>query len=235
MNRIVAKLCFGIMLAVACASGEEAPVVEKLVQVKHVEADQRLHNLFDVLGVRVSDRVGGYIALKGSKDAVAAAEEALHHMDEETPESNVELTGWLVVASTHSAPELQPLPEDLASVAKQLKAAFGYADLRVLTSFVVRTRAGSEMRNNGQFSNELVGGKEYSSYSFHVNRVEVAGDAAGTHRIRLDNVQLSLGNGNLSSDVDLNEGQKVVIGKTTMGIAAGMPLILVLSTHVVTE
>jgi hypothetical protein len=225
------------MLAAACASGEDAPVVEKLVQVKHVEVDQRLHNLFDILGVRVSDRVGGYIALKGPKEAVAAAEEALHGMDVDKPELNVELTGWLVVASSSPVPELQPLPADLTSVAKQLKAAFGYADLRVITSFVVRTRAGSEMRNEGQFSNELVGGKEYSFYSFHVNRVEVAGEAAGSHRLCLDNVQLRLGSGTggLTSDVDLMEGQKVVIGKTSMGVTTGMPLILVLTTRVITE
>jgi hypothetical protein len=232
MNRLIAKLCFGFMLAAACASADD---VEKLVQVKHVEADQRLHNLFDVLGVRVSDRVGGYIALKGSADAVAAAEEVLHHMDEEKPAMNVELTGWLVVASSQPAPALQPLPEDLAAVARQLKAAFGYSDLRVLTSFVVRTRAGSDMRDNGQFSNELVGGKGYSGYGFHVNRVEVTGDGTGAHRLRLDNVSLSLGEGNLSSDVDLNEGQKVVIGKTSMGIATGTPLILVLTARVITE
>jgi hypothetical protein len=232
MNRLIAKLCFGFMLAAACASAED---VEKLVQVKHVEVDQRLHNLFDILGVRVSDRVGGYIALKGPKDAVAAAEEALHSMDVDKPPVNVELTGWLVVASSQPPAALQPLPADLASVAKQLKAAFGYADLRVLTSFVARTRAGSDIRNNGQFSNELIGGKEYSSYDFRVHKVEVAGDGVGARRLRLDGVSLMVGNGVLSSDIDLIEGQKVVIGKTSMGSATGTPLILVLSVRVITE
>jgi hypothetical protein len=107
MNRILATVCIGTLIAAACARAEDAKdakdpnIVEKLVQVKHVEPNQQLRNLFDVLGVRMSDSVGGYIALRGSKESVAAAEEALHRMDVEKPPVDVELTGWLVMAPAH--------------------------------------------------------------------------------------------------------------------------------------
>ena len=231
MNKLIAKLCFGLVLAAACASAEDALVAERLVEVKHLQVNQELRNLFDTLGVHVSDRVGNYIALKGSKEAVAAAEEALHRMDVEKPEPSVEVTGWLLVSSTMAG--LEPLPEELASVAKQLKTAFRYGDLKLLTSFVARTRSGSFVITNGQVANDLVDSsvKGFSSqpFSFRANKVEVIGDAAGTHRLRLDHAVLTVGPGSLESDVDLKEGQKVVIGKTDAG---HMPLILVLTARV---
>jgi hypothetical protein len=231
MNRLIAKLCLGFMLAAVCASAEDALIAERLVELKHLQVNQELRNLFDTLGVHVSDRVGNYIALKGSKDAVAAAEEALHRMDVDKPELNVELTGWLVVASSKLT-GLEPLPEELSSVAKQLKTAFGYDDLKLLTSFVQRTRAGSYVMEGGLVTNDLVaGGKGVSSqsYSFKVNKVEVSGETAGARKVRLENTQLVMGPAGLSSDVDLKEGQKVVIGKTDAG---HMPLILVLTARV---
>jgi len=232
MTRFIARLCLGFALAAVCASAEDAVITEKLVEVKHLQVNQDLRNLFDTLGVHVSDRVGSYVALKGTKDAVAAAEEALHRMDVDKPELNVELTGWLVVSSSTVA-GLEPLPEELASAAKQLKTAFGYSDLKVLTSFVERTRAGSSVMTGGLVTNDLIvaGSKGVSSqsYSFKVNKVEVSGEPTGAHRVRLQNAQLTMGPAGLSSDVDLKEGQKVVIGKTDAG---HMPLILVLTARV---
>jgi len=237
MNRILATVCIGTLIAAACARAEDAKdakdpnIVEKLVQVKHVEPNQQLRNLFDVLGVRMSDSVDGYIALKGSKDAVAAAEEALHRMDVEKPPVDVELTGWLVMTPLRGT-DGSELPTELTPVAKQLKTAFGYPDLRLLTSFVLRTRAGSGGDSGGLIDRDF--------YSFKTNRVDVDGDTAGSHKIRLITVRFTCHKSNLETDVDLNEGQKVVIGKTSMLYGGpesteSAPLILVLSARVLSE
>jgi hypothetical protein len=225
MNRWIAKVCLGALFVTACAHAED---IQKLVEVKHVQPTQQLRNLFDVLGVRMSDPVGGYIALKGSKDAVAAAEEVLHRVDVEKPPQDVEITGWLVVAAVSGTPGTQALPEELTSVAKQLKTAFGYADLRLLTSFVLRTRAVSGGSSGGPLDG--------ASYNFSASRVDVTGDTPGVHKLRLTAVHLSCNNSNLLTDVDLNEGQKVVIAKTSMTWGRQTtPLILVLSARVLSE
>jgi hypothetical protein len=227
MNKLFAKLCLGFMIAAACASAEDAVITERLVEVKHLQVNQDLRNLFDTLGVHVSDRVGNYIALKGTKDAVSAAEEALHRMDIDKPEPGVEITGWLVV-STSTGTDGTDLPADLTSVAKQLKEAFGFANLRLLTSFVLRTRAGGTGQSSGLVDGDF--------YNFSANRVDVTGDAAGTHKVHLASVHLSCHKSDLHTDVDLNEGQKVVIGKTSMAYGSGTaPLILVLTARVITE
>jgi hypothetical protein len=245
MKRLFLKVCFGVLFAAACANAQDTAkdpkdpnIVEKLVQVKHVEPNQQLRNLFDVLGVRMSDSVGGYIALKGSKDAVAAAEETLHRMDVEKPPEDVELTGWLVMAPSHGT-DGSDLPAELMPVAKQLKSAFGYADLRLLTSFVLRTRAGGSGDSGGPIGGDF--------YNFSASRVDVSGETAGAHKLRLTAVHLSCNKSNLLTDVDLSEGQKVVIAKTSMLYAIrnrdlsrfdapeSTPLILVLSAHVLAE
>jgi len=225
MNRWIVKVCLGVLFAAAAVRAED---IQKLVEVKHVQPTQQLRNLFDVLGVRMSDPVGGFVALKGSKDAVAAAEEVLHKMDVEKPAEDVEITGWLVVAPTHEYGEAQPLPEELTPVAKQLKAAFGYADLRLLTTFSVRTRAGSPATMNG------VTGPGF--YNFDARRVDVSGDTSGAHKLHLNELRFDCNKSILQTDVDLNEGQKIVIGKTNMYAEPGnIPLILVLSARVVSE
>jgi hypothetical protein len=197
------------------------------VQVKHVEPNQSLHNLFDVLGVRMSDSVGGYIALRGSKESVAAAEEALHRMDVEKPPVDIELTGWLVMAPSHGTDGLE-LPAELTPVAKQLKTAFGYADLRLLTSFILRTRAGGSGDSGGPIGGDF--------YNFSASRLDVSGETVGAHKLRLTAVHLSCNKSNLLTDVDLTEGQKVVIAKTSMTFShETTPLILVLSAHVLSE
>jgi hypothetical protein len=233
MNRILTTVCIGILFAAACVRAEDAKdakepnVIEKLVQVKHIEPNQQLHNLFDVLGVRMSGSVGGYIALQGEKDAVAAAEEALHRMDVEKPPVDVELTGWLVMAPSHGT-DGSELPAELTPVAKQLKTAFGYADLRLLTSFILRTRAGGSGDSGGPIGGDF--------YNFSASRVDVSGETAGAHKLRLTAVHLSCNKSNLLTDVDLTEGQKVVIAKTSMTFShETTPLILVLSARVLSE
>ena len=228
MNRWIVRICLGALFAGACASAQVGvlpPEVQKLVEVKHVQPTQQLRNLFDVRGVRMSDPVGGYIALRGSKDAVAAAEEVLHKMDVEKPAQDVEITGWLVIESAH---ESDPVPEELAPVVKQLRAAFGYSNLRLLTSFTLRTRAGGSGNTGGPIGPGF--------YNFSTSRVDVSGEAAGAHKLHLMAVHFDCSKSNLMTDVDLAEGQKVVIGKTSMSYGSTpAPLILVLSARVVSE
>src|SRR5581483_1510991 len=102
MKRLTAILFFGLALA----AGQVTPVltatsnVQKLVAVKHVQTtDPQVASLMSTLGLRASGPVAGYIVLNGPKEAVAAAEEVLLKMDQQKPSPDIELTGWLIVAS----------------------------------------------------------------------------------------------------------------------------------------
>jgi len=242
MRRLFALL--PIALAAVCVRAQEKqapPDVPKVVQLKHIEPDGRLLDLLRTLGVSASGRVGGYIALRGPRDAVAVAEEAIQRMDvTQKPQADIDLRGWIVMNAPGDSQirEAAPLPEELAGVAKQLKAAFGYGHLQLLTSFMLRTRAEDGGNAGGQIP--LVTTAPPIVYRFDFRRIDVEGDTPEARKLHINNLQLryDVPNGpslNLSTTVDLTDGQKVVIGKTSLSSGAEIPLILVLSAHVVTD
>ncbi len=231
MNRMLAKLLI-VALAAVCARAEDTapkePVVRKLVAVKYLEPDNQLRRLLDILGVTASDRVAGYIAISGQKDAVAAAEEAIKHMDVQRHEPDIEVTGWLLVTKAQAG---EAIPAELEGVAKQLRAAFGYGNLQILTSFVLRTQDGHGGRTGGTTSESGV----LHDYGFGINTVNLSTSETGVREIQLNRVDFSAGSPVriIADNLDLREGQKVVIGKTSIG--SDSPLILVLSCRVIGE
>lgn len=230
MNRMLAKLLI-VALAAVCARAEDTapkePVVRKLVAVKYLQPDYQLRSLLGILGVQVSDPVAGYIAISGQKDAVAAAEEAIHHMDVQKRAEDIEITGWLLVTKAQAG---EAVPAELAGVAKQLRAAFGYGNLQLLTNFVLRTRDGGGGQTRGITSEP----GPLNNYGFNINTVNVETTEPGTHDIQLTRADFSAGSIRIVADhLDMKEGQKVVIGKTSVGSES--PLILVLSCRVIGE
>src|SRR5581483_8525454 len=236
MRRLFALL--PIALAAVCVRAEEKqapPDVPKVVQLKHIEPDGKLLDLLRTLGVSASGRVAGYIALRGSKEAVAVAEEAIQKMDvPQRPQPDIDLRGWIVMNVPHGGGDREgaPLPEELEGVAKQLRAAFGYSNLRLLTGFMLRTRAEDGGNTGGQIP--LVPTAPPIFYQFDFHRIDVEGDPPAPRKLHINNLALrcDVPNArpvNLSTAVDLTDGQKVVIGKTSLVSGAEIPLILVLS------
>ena len=229
MTRMLAKLMI-VALAAVCARAEDTapkePAVRKLVAVKYLQPDGQLRRLLGILGVEVSDRVGDYVAISGQKDAVAAAEEAIHHMDVQKRAEDVEVTGWLLVTKAQAG---EAVPAELAGVATQLRAAFGYGNLQVLTSFVLRTRDGDGCHTGGMTSEP----GQLHNYSLRINTVNIATSERGTREIQLTRVDFGAGDSIriVADHLDIKEGQKVVIGKTSVG--SDSPLILVLSCRVI--
>jgi hypothetical protein len=145
------------------------------------------------------------------------------------------------------------LPADLEPVAKQLRSVFGYADIRLLDSALIlgRETKGSEV--SGTLSGlieglKLEGLKTPSIYRLRVKNIRVEQGGKG-NAVLLEDFRFSAkipyetgaGPGgfqyqfmDLGFDTDLNvlEGQKVVVGKSHIG-ETKEALILVLSARVV--
>jgi|SRR5579884_1700117 len=248
-----------LIFAAALAVGQTIPLVpstsdvQKLVPVKHVQTtDPQLRSLFDTLGVKATGPLAGYIVLKGPKDAVAAAEEVVQKMDLQKPAPDIEVTGWVIIAS-RSDTGLQPAPAALEPVMKQLKAAFGYSRLALLTNFVVRAHAGARGQTNGAILPAM--GVNFGDFDFSFLDAALAVDDHERRQIHLYRMSFAISTGGghnvqFISDVDLAEGQKVVIGKTSvapklpalsvsgngsMAEAGETPLMLVLSAHVASD
>jgi len=218
------------------AWGQDPKPDRKLIQLHYVDAG-RVRNLAGTFAGRdlvidANDSLH-WIAVRGPAEMVAAFEEAVKKLD--TPPLGFELTVYLISASPQPGDHL---PEALASTAKQLHTVFAYKGYDLLESFVLRGK-------DGQRNANADGAIKTSTYQFRYNRASVLDGAAKT--VSLENLSLQLRtpagrvdskgnpemkNTGLSTDVDIRDGQKVVVGKSDVN-SEDSPLILVVTAKVV--
>jgi hypothetical protein len=237
------RLFCGLALMSLLAWGQdEAPqtTVRKLIQLKYVNAGQVSNLLRNFVGGRQwsmeADERLHVIAVRGTPEMVATLEDAVKKLD--VAPLDFELTVYLISATPQVGDQL---PEALASTAKQLHGVFAYKGYQLLDSFVLRGRDGQG--SNGGASAE--GTIKNSTYTFRYNRASVLD---GTPKIvSLQNLilQIRMPSGvrnekgqpeykstGLSSDIDIRDGQKVVVGKSDVNNGES-PLILVVTAKVV--
>lgn len=139
------------------------------------------------------------------------------------------------------------LPAELDPVAKQLRSVFGYTDIRLLDSALIRGRETKGSEVSGTLSGLMEGVKTPSTYRLFVKNIWVEQGAKG-NSVLLEGLRFSAkipcetGSGpgfhydfiDSGFDTDLNvlDGQKVVVGKSHIG-SSNDALILVLSARVV--
>jgi hypothetical protein len=136
------------------------------------------------------------------------------------------------------------LPADLAPVAKQLRAVFGYTDIRLLESSLILGREARRSDVLGTLSGLSEEQKAPVRYQIQIGKISVEPGGKG-NSVALENFQFSarvpyeyvqgqvqfmdLG---FNTDLNVFEGQKVVVGKSHIG-PSNEALILVLSARVV--
>ena len=213
MRKLVA-----LLLVVTPVIADE--VVRKVLDVKYVSLGQ-VENLAKTFGVS-SSRIGNSVAVFGGQGAVEAVELALKKID--VPPIDVELTGYLVAASKQGA-QGGALPEALAPVVQQLRGLMAYKDFRLIDTLRLRTSCGG-----GRPQNEGVTPDGFT-YALEIGSLQCS--ASKDEPIHVENLFLSIGKPGsvsvrLSSNLDIKEGQQVVVGKAGFGEG---PLILVLSAR----
>jgi len=234
------KIVCGLALLSLLAWGQDTPqktqTERKLIQLKYVDAS-RVRNLAGVLAghdvtIESDDRLR-WIAVRGPSDMVAALEDAVKKLD--VPPLDFELTVYLISTSPQPGDQL---PDALASTAKQLHGVFAYKGYQLLDSFILRGR-------DGQQNGEAEGTIKNSTYAFRYNRASVLDGAPKIVSLQNLNLQIRMPTGmrnekgqteykttGLSSDIDIRDGQKVVVGKSDVNNGES-PLILVVTAKVV--
>jgi len=150
----------------------------------------------------------------------------------------------MIIASAQSTGTAS-LPPDLDPAVKQLKTIFNYKGFRLLESFVLRSRDGENGQTNGFLPplESLPPGNKIS-YQFQYNEVSIdGGDTARVahfHHLSLSiRVPIAVASGTtnvdarIATDIDVPEGKKVVVGKTSALEGSDGALILVISAKVV--
>ena len=243
MKRMLLSLLVLTLPALAQESSLAPPqTVQKLIQLKY--ADPRtVENMLRVFEVQVISNTELHtIAVRGSATNVKAVEEAVARLDTQSAApKNIDLTIYLVVG-TDSDNSGTAVPKDLDSVVTQLKNTFAFKTYRLLDVMTLRSRTGQQANTDSsggfmQFGNVT---KTVMS-NFMINSSSIGAD--GT-TVRLDQVRagakipIEQGSGQFSyqdlglrTDLDIKEGQKVVVGR--MGINREQALFLVLTAKII--
>lgn len=221
------------MASMAWAQDAQPKMVHKLIQLKYVDANAVRSVLGALPGsIQADDRLH-VLVVNLPPDVVAMVESAVAKLD--VPPLDFDLTVYLISSAPHDN-----LPPALESTMKQLHGVFSYSGYQMLEDFVIRGRDGQQGSASGTFHGTR------STYSFRYQQASVSGDAPHTIRLRDLNLMLRYPSGGvnikdgqpnmqttgLETDIDIREGQKVVVGKSDLN-NGDSPLILVVTAKVV--
>jgi hypothetical protein len=150
--------------------------------------------------------------------------------------TNIELTVYLLsgVAQGETADDV---PQDLAATVKQLRSIFNYKSYKLTESFMLRGRLGGGA--SGASAKGVLPGGAGLNYEFRYREARLSADTPAVFRITglrilLKRAPRRLGGetivdtvASIDTDLDIREGQKTVVGKSSVS-SAGDALILVI-------
>ena len=155
----------------------------------------------------------------------------------------VEIVAHILLAGSKGSSG-DAVPADLEPVAKQLRSVFGYTDIRLVDTALIRGLELRESEVSGTLGGLVEGLKTSSRYRIRIKKISVESGGKGNSvylegfnfsvNIPYDNGQGQSQSMGLGFDTDLRipEGQKVVVGKSHIG-PGNEAMILVLSARVV--
>jgi len=186
------------------------------------------------------------LAVRDFPENIAAIEDALKRLDTpEAPRPDIEFSVNVLIAS--NAPTASgEYPPELSDVVKQLQSALRYKNYGLLTSSIHRSKEGPQgVSNTGVAESKLFAVLQPESpptfYEYFLENISID-NASGSPVVNVANfrfnmrIPLNLGsqinyqNVGFRSPVSLRQGEKVVVGSTTMGDKG---LVVVISARVV--
>jgi hypothetical protein len=232
----------------AAESSKEDFVTEKgfasrVFEVKHREATDLAVVLRPLgsgyRGATVSaNREFRTISVRDFPENIAAMEAALKRLDAvEAAKADIELRLWVLVASNSEAAGAK-LPEDLKEAVGALKSTLSYRGYSLAGSFVARIRDGARGISGEGMTDIAPAGPARAAaktmqLEYRINALTLEPGEAAARTIRLDGFSLVLvggGRAQLKTDVTLRDGEKVVVGTSTV---QDRGLVVVVSARVI--
>lgn len=219
------------------------PNQQKVFILKYADPDN-LRQLLSVFGVGfISNPEMHALAVTAPQTVMQSIEDAIAKLDvPSAAPRNFDFTVDLVVGTDAENSASASVPKELDPVIAQLKGAFAFKYYRLLDVLTLRTRAGRRASTESSGGAVPVGSATgMVRSSFNIQTASLGADAATIHLDKVSytirfpyevspgqtsNQQLSL-----ESDVDIKEGQKVVVGR--MGMNSQQAMFVVLTVKVV--
>jgi len=179
------------------------------------------------------DREFKTLTVRDFPENIAAIEEAIKRLDTpQAPRPDIEFSVHVLIAS-NSAGGSEDFPAELGDVVKQLKSALKYKSYTLMTSGIHRAKEGpGDVGNSGVAESNVFSSVPTPPnpifYEYSLNSISIdSGSGAPTVQVGSFHfnmrVPLNLGasvqyqNVGFRSPVGLRQGEKVVVGSTTMG------------------
>jgi len=233
------KIWMVLLIAVAAMAQQETKaekppkeVVQKLFILKYADPGQ-IRQLLQVFDASVSQSGELHaLTVKASPEAMRAIEEAIQKLDvpSATPK-DVEMTVFLLVATDSAAAAAGTIPKDIDSVVAQLKNTFPFKNYGLLDVITFRTRTGQTVRATSSGGSLPMGNKPVSIITqLSINSIALQGDGSTLRverlnaQIRVPSITESRGGDvkyqyidlQMQSDLDIKDGQKVVVGRLSL-------------------
>jgi len=242
-----------LLIALPLAAQEEKkpeakpapPNIQKLFMLKYADA-QSLGNLLTVFHANIRPNQDmRALAVDASPEAMAGIEDAIKRLDvPAAAPTNVDMTVYLVVGHEVESPaDSAALPKDLDSVVTQLKNAFAFKAYSLLDVLALRTRTGQQASTSSSGGSVQIpgGSSQPVTTAFRIRSASIGSDGS---TVRVDslnaNIKMPTLTGGssfayqdlgISTDLDIKEGQKVVVGR--LGISRDQALFLVMTVKIV--
>jgi len=172
------------------------------------------------------------ITVRDFPENLAAIEDALKRLDQPVAdEPSIEFHVHVLIGS-NAPTSARTLPDELEPVVKQLQSTLRYSSYGLLTTSVHRTRPGNGIESSGVAETKLLGMAVPDSkpifYRYNLRRISIPKSAsretADVESFRfLMQIPIAVGPSvnyqdvGFETPVTVREGEKVVVGTTTMG------------------
>jgi hypothetical protein len=240
-----------LLLITAAAWAQEAPKnSQAIIDVKYADPSRLVDLLRQTYNANMrADSALHVIGVSGPPDLVAAVTAAIQKLDVPlSAEPDVELTVYLI-SGVAQGTATDDVPQELASTIKQLHGMFAYKSYKLSDTLVLRGRSGRPYNGRETESEGLLPGTTDLGYHLSYNSLDVSpGDPRTVHinalgfslrvpgntttskdGVTTDHTQILA---RIFTDLDVREGQKTVVGKSSVN-GAGGALILVIVPKIV--
>jgi hypothetical protein len=250
-----ATLGIGLLLMAAAAWAQETPKnTQAIFEVKYADVNRLADLLRQAFNANLkADSSLHVIGVSGPPELVAAVGAAIQKLDVPlppvTPEPDVELTVYLI-SGIPQGQATDDVPQELASTIKQLHALFAYKTYKLSDTLVLRGRTGRPFSGRDTETEGVLPGTANLSYHFNYNSLEVSpGEPRTVHinglgfsllgpivtttdKTKNTSIAQMQTPAKIFTDLDVKEGQKTVVGKSSVN-SAGDALILVIVPKIV--
>ncbi len=189
------------------------------------------------------------ITVRDFLENIATIEAAIKRLDtprQPNAEPSVELSLHVLLANTQEAQRQLPgeTPSDLQEVIKQLQNTFAFKNYHLVTTITQRAISkrfnGSPAilsRGNAMWDEVVKEGDgparrtsgDKADFLYQIKEITITQGPTGPATVRLETFSLAFGNSQLQTNLEVKDGEKLVVGTSTYGNKA---LILVLTVKV---